>query len=297
MKIEHIIDRDFPIHELKKKNFPEALLEIPEPPEKLYLRGDLPGPNTKLLCVVGSRRYTNYGKEACEKLISGLRGYDVAIVSGLAIGIDGIAHEAAINTGLKTISVPGSGLGVTSLHPQAHIGLARKILESGGCMLSEYEADFKATQYSFPQRNRIMAGLSSAVLIIEAEIKSGTLITSRLATEYNKDVLTVPGSIFSKTSEGPHMLIRLGATPITNSKELLLALGFEDRDSAPRNLELEYAECSAEEKMVIELLREPMEKDVLLRSLDMPTGQANAVLSVMELKGLIKEVLGEIKLT
>ncbi len=199
----HQIDQDFPIREMKKKEFPTQLLEIPQPPEKLYIRGELPSPDTKLLCVVGSRRYTNYGKEACEKLISGLRGYDVAIVSGLAIGIDGIAHEAAMNAGLKTIAIPGSGLGVSAIHPIAHIGLAQKILDSGGCMLSEYEADFRSTLWSFPQRNRIMAGLSCAVLVIEAEIKSGTLITSRMATDYNKDVLTVPGNIFSKTSEGP----------------------------------------------------------------------------------------------
>jgi DNA processing protein len=296
MKIIHPIDQDFPIRELKKKEFPTQLSEIPQSPVKLFIRGDLPGPNTKLLCVVGSRRYTNYGKEVCEKLIAGLRGYDIAIVSGLAIGIDGISHQAAISTGLKTIAIPGSGLDINSIHPQAHIGLMKKILESGGCLLSEYEPDFKATQYSFPQRNRIMAGLSSAVLIIEAEIKSGTLITSRLATDYNKDVLTVPGSIFSKTSEGPHMLIRLGATPITKSSDLLEALGFKTKDSTPRNLELEYNECSPEEKAVIKILRIPTPRDEVLRALNMPVSQANAVLSVMELKDLIKETLGEIRL-
>jgi DNA processing protein len=142
-----------------------------------------------------------------------------------------------------------------------------------------------------------MAGLSCAVMVIEAEIKSGTLITSRMATDYNKDVLTVPGNIFSKTSEGPHMLIRLGATPITKPEELIEALGFKNKNEKPRNLELEYNECSPEEKKVIAFLRAPTEKDELLRSLNMPVGQANAVLSVMELKGLIKETLGEIHLT
>ena len=297
MKTTHPMDQEYPIREMNKKEFPAQLLEIPQPPEKLFIRGNLPGPNTKLLCVVGSRRYTNYGKEACEKLISGLRGYDVAIVSGLAIGIDGIAHEAAMNTGLRTIAIPGSGLGVSAIHPIAHVGLAKKILDQGGCMLSEYEANFMSTLYSFPQRNRIMAGLSCAVLVIEAEIKSGTLITSRMATDYNKDVLTVPGNIFSKTSQGPHMLIRLGATPITTPEELIEALGFKNKDSAPRNLELEYNECSPEEKAVITALRTPMPKDDLLRALAMPVAQANAVLSIMELKGLIKETLGEIHLT
>jgi DNA processing protein len=293
----HQMDKDFPIRELKKKDFPPQLLEIPQPPEKLFIRGNLPGPDTKLLCVVGSRRYTNYGKEACEKLIAGLRGYDVAIVSGLAIGIDAIAHQAAIDNNLCTIALPGSGLKVDCIHPSANVGLAQRILESGGALLSEFDPGFKATRYSFPQRNRISAGLSCAVLIIEAEIKSGTLITSRLATEYNKDVLTVPGNIFSKTSEGPHMLIRLGATPITKPEELLEALGFKNKNEAPRNLELEYSECSPEEKAVIKALRAPMPKDELLRALNMPVGQANAVLSVMELKGLIKETLGEIHLT
>ncbi len=297
MKKQHQIDEDFPIRELKKKDFPKQLLEIPQPPLKLFIRGELPGPNTKLLCVVGSRRYTNYGKEACEKLIAGLRGYDIAIVSGLAIGIDGIAHEAAIVNGLKTITVPGSGLGISSIHPIAHIGLLKKILNSNGCALSEFEADFKATRYSFPQRNRIMAGLSCAVLIIEADKKSGTMITARMATDYNKDVLTVPGNIFSQTSCGPHLLIRLGATPITNIDELLLALNLKTEDSTPRNMELEYTECSVEEKMVIKILREPMPKDELLRSLNMPIAEANAVLSVMELKGLITETLGEVHLT
>lgn len=296
MKINHPMDQDFPIRELRPTEFPKQLLEIPEPPAKLFIRGELPGPDTKLLCVVGSRKYTNYGKEVCEKLIASLRGYDVAIISGLAIGIDGLAHQAAINAGLKTIALPGSGLGVESIHPMAHVGLAQRILESGGCLLSEYEADFKSTIWSFPRRNRITAGLSHAVLIIEAEIKSGTLITSRLATEYNKDVLTVPGNIFSKTSEGPHQLIRLGATPITKTEELVEALGFKNKNDGPRNLELEYSNCSTEEKKIIELLNEPKTRDEILRSLELPVSQTNTILMTMELKGLIKEVLGEMRL-
>lgn len=291
------MDQEFPIRELSKKEFPKQLMEIPEPPTKLYIRGELPKSETKYLCVVGSRKYTNYGKDVCEKLIAGLRGYDVTIVSGLAIGIDGVAHQAAINTGLKTIAVPGSGLGVNAIHPIAHVNLSKRILDSGGAMLSEYDENFKSTLWSFPQRNRIMAALSQAILIIEAEIKSGTLITSRLATEYNKDVLTIPGSIFSKTSEGPHMLIRLGATPISKSEELLQALGLEPKDSGPRNLELEYAECSIDEKKIITLLGEPKTRDEIFRSLDLPVSQINTVLTVMELKGLIKEVLGEIRLS
>jgi len=285
----------FEMEILKGENIPEMLREIPDAPKKLYIQGKLPSPETKILCVVGSRKYTQYGKDACEKLISGLRGYDICIVSGLALGIDSIAHKAALEAGLKTIAVPGSGLHESVLYPSTHKQLAEKILESGGALISEFEPKFRATPYSFPQRNRIMAGMSHAVLVIEAEIKSGTLITSKFATEYNRDVLTVPGSIFSKNSEGPNMLIRLGATPVRNSEDILEALGFKINET-PQNLELKYSNCSPDELLVIKILIEPMEKDELIRTLKIPVSRASTILSIMEIKGLIKESMGEIRL-
>jgi DNA processing protein len=287
--------KNFEIKILNKDRIPEMLREIPDCPEKLYIQGKLPNPETKLLCVVGSRKYNQYGKDACEKIISGLRGYDITIVSGLALGIDGIAHRSALDAGLKTIAVPGSGLDDSVLYPSTHKNLAKKILENGGALISEFEPKFHATPYSFPQRNRIMAGMSHAVLVIEAEIKSGTLITSKFATEYNRDVLTIPGSIFSKNSEGPNMLLRLGATPIRTSEDILEALGFKI-DEAPQNLELKYSDCSDEELLVIKILKEPLPKDELIRALKMPISQANAIISIMEIKGLIEESLGEIRL-
>jgi len=287
--------KDFKISIIRKNEMPEMLREIPDCPEKLFVQGKLPGPETKLLCVVGSRKFTPYGKEVCEKLISGLRGYDIAIVSGLALGIDGIAHESAMSAGLKTIAVPGSGLSERVLTPKTNFMIANKILESGGAMLSEFELDFIATPYSFPQRNRIMAGLSHATLVIEAEIKSGTLITSKLATEYNRDVLAVPGSILSKNSEGPNMLIRLGATPIRSSYDILEALGF-NIDEEPQNLELKYSDCSPDEMLIIEILKIPMPKDELIRKAKMPISKISAVLSILEIKGLVKESMGEMRL-
>lgn len=286
----------YPLLEIDRDKFPKQLLEIPDAPTKLYYKGQLPNLDTKLLCIVGSRKYTQYGKDACEKLISGLRGYNITIVSGLALGIDGIAHKSALDAGLKTIAIPGSGLDDSVLYPSSHKNLAQKILETGGTLISEFESDFRATPYSFPQRNRIMAGMSHAVLVIEAEIKSGTLITSKFATEYNRDVLALPGSIFSKNSEGPNMLIRLGATPIRSSEDILEALGFKVNEE-PKNLELKYSDCSPEEMLVIDLLNEPLEKDELIRNMKMPTSKASAILSIMEIKGLIKESMGEIKLS
>jgi len=288
--------KDFEIEILSSDEIPKMLREISDPPSKLYIQGKLPMPLTKILCVVGSRKYTQYGKDVCEKLISGLRGYNICIVSGLALGIDGIAHKAALEAGLKTIAVPGSGLHESVLYPSTHRQLAEKILDSGGALISEFEPKFRATPYSFPQRNRVMAGMSHAVLVIEAEIKSGTLITSKFATEYNRDVLTVPGSIFSKNSEGPNMLIRLGAIPVRNSEDILEALGFKIND-APQNLELKYSDCSPDELLVIKILTEPLAKDELIREMKMPVSKASTVLSIMEIKGLITESLGEVRLT
>jgi DNA processing protein len=267
------------IRKLMREEFPKLLLQIPDAPKQLYLKGNLPPEDAKVLCIVGSRNNTTYGKDVCQKFISSLAGKNVAVVSGLALGIDAIAHQAAMDAGLFTLAIPGSGIDERVLHPQSNLYLARRILESGGGILSEFEPMFKATHYSFPMRNRIMAGLSHAVLIIEAEIKSGTLITSRLATDYNRDVLTVPGSIYSKNTAGPHMLIRLGATPITKPEELFLALGFDEQMSLPN---ISQDDCSL--------------RDELIRQSKLHASEANMYISLLEMKGHIKESMGEIRL-
>lgn len=282
------------IIKLKPEEFPPQLLEIPQPPKTLYIRGNLPDSNLVYLAVVGSRNYTSYGKDICEKLIKGLQGYPIVIVSGLALGIDSIAHRTALNIGLKTIAFPGSGLDDKVIYPKTNIFLAKEIIKNGGCLISEFEPDFISTLYSFPQRNRLMAGMSKAVLIIEAEEKSGTLITARLALDYNKDVLAVPGSAFSSNSNGTNWLIKQGATPITKSEDILEALGFKI-EKPELSDEEKYAECSKEEIMVISLLREPKERDELISEMKMSIAEANALLSIMELKELIKEELSEIR--
>ena len=280
---------------LKKKELPQALLEIPQPPTKLYIIGELPKEeNLVFLCVVGSRKYTSYGRDIAEKLIEGLAGYPVVIVSGLALGIDSIAHQKAIDVGLKTIAFPGSGLKEKVIYPKSNFGLAQRIIEKGGCLLSEFEPDFEATQWSFPCRNRLMTGISRAVLVTEAEQKSGTLITARMATDYNRDVLAVPGSVFSSNSVGTNRLIRQGATPITNSDELLEALGFNVTQKLFEEKNLDN--CSAEEKEILEMLREPISRDDITRRLGKSISEINTLLSIMEIKGLIKEEMGEIRM-
>jgi len=278
---------DTNIEKLDSKNFPKQLKEIPDCPDKLYVRGTLPDKDMVLLTVVGSRKHSSYGRQACEELISGLSGYNICIVSGLALGVDSIAHTEALKAGLKTIAVPGSGLDWKVLYPATNYNLAKRIIDSGGALVSEFEPDFRATPWSFPQRNRIMAGLAQAVLVIEAGQRSGTLITARLALDYNRDVFVVPGSIFSEGATGTHKLLRQGATPVTASEDILDELGFDISEGRkPKTPE------SPEEKQVMELLIDPLPRDELIRQLNVQVSRANELLSVMEIKGLIKESLG-----
>ena len=307
----------YKIKKLERKDWPPLLEEINDPPKQLYFAGQIPDYSKKFLCVVGSRKYTNYGREAIEFLIRELKDYPIVIVSGLALGIDSIAHRAALKNNISTIAIPGSGLHPSALHPQTHVMLAEEIIQSSGTLISEMEPEQKASLmmhdtvakkvfFSFPRRNRIMAGMCHAILVVEAETKSGTLITSKLATEYNREVLTIPGSIFSPHSDGPHMLLRLGATPIRNADDILEALnigkldfkstfnkGSDGKDSG-------YGDCSEKEMQIIKLLIEPLERDEILRQANIQhqisIGETQTLLSLLELKGLIKETMGEIRL-
>ena len=280
----------FPIYDINPKDFPPLLCEIPQVPEKLNYRGVLPQPNMKLLSVVGSRKYSTYGKQVVEHLISGLRGYNIGIVSGLALGIDSLAHESALRHNLYTLAVPGSGLNDDVIYPATHKPLAQKILEAGGGLLSEFEPNFTATKWSFTQRNRIMAGISHATLVIEASEKSGTLITARMAVDYNRELLVVPGNIFSVNTAGPHQFLKLGATAVTHAVDILHVLGInpEKVEQKPSAFALRTS-LTLEEQKVLEVLSEPTEKDILIRTLNLPAHIANALLMQMEIKGLITE--------
>ncbi len=282
---------------LAENEIPERLHEIPQPPKQLYIVGNLPDPKLVHLTVVGSRNHTTYGKDMCIQLIEALAGYPVVIVSGLASGIDTIAHTTALKVGLKTIAFPGSGLDPRVLYPKANFNLAKQILHNGGCLLSEFEPLTQAAYWVFPQRNRLMAGISRATLLIEATQKSGTMITAKLTTEYNRDLLVLPGPINSENSKGTNFFLRYGATPITKTDDLLEALGFEvESTSGPTQQRLDaMLDCSPEEKKILETLIEPMERDELSRRVGKPIPEINMTLTIMELKGLIKEEYGEIR--
>lgn len=281
------------IRKLKEEEFPPSLLEIPQPPKELYIEGVLPDDEFIFLTVVGSRKYSKYGEEACQKIISGLRGEKIVIVSGLALGIDSIAHKAALDAGITTIAVPGSGLDRRVIHPHSNAGLADEIVRCGGTLLSELEPLQPAGIHTFPARNRIMAGMSKAVLIIEAQDKSGTLITAKLAVEYNKDLLAVPGSIFSLNSNGTNRLIHQGATPVSSSNDLLEALGLARKDGGR---EIDLNSLSPNEIKIMELLSiEAMARDELIRESGIKASEINVILSMMEIKEFIKELGGKIQ--
>ncbi len=276
--------------QLAPSEFPPLLSTLPDAPKSLRIRGILPK-DRLYLCVVGARRYSAYGKRACEWLLEGLRGYPVAVVSGLALGLDAIAHEAALRAGLPTIAVLPSGLSDTAIYPASNRSLAQRILTAGGALVSEQRDDERPQRWSFPQRNRIMAGMAQATLIAESSEKSGTLITVRLALDYNRDVLVVPHPIGVESGTGGNALLRQGATLVRSSEDILEALGIK---SEKKQMTLPQG-LSNEEEAIFGALTEPLERDELLERLELGATETNVALSKLLLKGLITERMGKIE--
>lgn len=203
----------------RDEKYPDLLRQMPDPPTKLYYRGNLDILKQPTLAVVGSRKYSQTGKISCQQIVGPLAKKGAVIVSGLAIGIDAIAHETALaNQGL-TVAVLGTGLNDNVFYPKQNKKLAQMILERGGLILSEYPPDYEANKQSFPKRNRIVAGLSLGVLIVEADIRSGSLITARCALDYNRDVFAIPYSI-NHDKQGTNELIKRGAYLINSSDDI-----------------------------------------------------------------------------
>lgn len=272
------------------------LREAASLPEHMDFAGTLPPENSKYLCVVGSRKNSNYGRDVCRTIIGGLRGYPIVIVSGLAIGIDSIAHESALEAGLVTISFPGSGLSMNALYPSSRRGLAIKIIEKGGALYSSFDEMQSGTQWTFPHRNRFMAGSAHATLVIEAKEGSGTLITAKHAEYFHRDVLAVPGMIFNELSSGPNNLIRDGATPITSSADVLEALGFDvvkNTGGTQSLLNLSEMNLSGEQREIIEFLKvQALSSTDLIEKTGHSATQFSTIISDLELMGLVTEVNG-----
>jgi DNA processing protein len=283
---------------LNKDSYPFLLKQISDLPDTIEYIGNIPDHNHKFLCIVGSRNPSEYGRRVCAELISGLKNYPVVIVSGLAIGIDSLSHELAIQHNIKTIAFPGSGLSPDILYPYSKRSLAKQIIEADGAIMSPFKNQQGATRWTFPVRNRLMAGISHATLIIEAGKGSGTLQTSDHALDFGRDVIVVPGSIFSPLSYGPHMLIKRGAIPVTCADDILETLGFEVKTSdRPDQLSFQ-TQIESIEKMNIDIISKNILKLLIVDSLNMSQIQEKLNVSIeslhikmseLEISGLIHE--------
>jgi len=272
---------------IQDEAYPKLLAEIYAPPPLLYYLGKLDLNNDPTLAVVGSRKISSYGKQVTEQLVGELAKVKLTIISGLALGIDALAHKATLTSKGKTIAVLGSGIDVIT--PTTNFQLGQRIIESGGAIISEFPLGTQPQKFTFPIRNRVIAGLSLGTLIIEAAEKSGALITAHYALEQNREVLAVPGSIYNPNSAGTNNLIKLGAKLVTKADDVLETLNIKvvnrPAESQVQNLETET------EKILFNLITTmPVHIDRLVKSSKMEVNVVNATLSLMEMKGLIKNL-------
>jgi DNA processing protein len=266
-------------------HYPLLLKEISSSPAFLFFRGD-PQLLSALhpVAVVGTRRISDYGRQVLQEIIPPLVQAGVTIVSGLAHGIDGLAHEIALQHGGKCIAVLGNGLDI--IYPSAHRNLARDILTSGGAIVSELPPGMGPLPQFVPARNRIISGLSKATIVVEAKEKSGSLITAQFALEQNRDVYAVPGNIFSENQQGTNQLIAQGAYPLLSAQQLLHQLELSSSHQLPTAAVLSFD--SPEEKTLYEALQEPRSLNELAQHATIDISKISQLLSMMELKGFVK---------
>ena len=271
----------------------EALEKIPQKslgPKKLYCKGDF---NDDIfencLAVVGSRHLTSYGRRVTEQLVTQIAGAGITIVSGFMYGGDEAAHKATVQVGGRTIAVMPCGINI--VHPKYQTDLYDEIQRKNGLILSEYEGDFLPTNYSFVQRDRIVAGLSKAVLVTEAAIKSGSLITSSYAKKFGRKIFAIPGQITSEVSKGTHKLIKEGAEIVTCAEDILeyFKISISTEKVKPQTGLFDKLEL----EIINHLKREPMDADTIARSLNIPAAKIGTTLTLMQLKNQINQESGK----
>ena len=282
--------------------YPTLLKEIHNPPLVLHVKGNLSALHEKTISIVGTRMASDYGKKVTEKLVEELAGIQPAIVSGLAAGIDTCAHWAALKHQLPTIAVFGCGLDI--IFPRTNQALSEGIVAHGGALVSEYPLTTPGSKFTYPQRNRIVAGLSQGVIVVEGSMKSGALITARLALEEGRSVYAVPGNIFSPGSQGPLHLIKSGAIPISQGQEILYDLGWIEGEHPDQSLRLEpglvpkshhisqtqlpLLDIAEEDQKLIEKIPyDPMAIDLLQPKTGLSSAQLGEKLTLLELDGYI----------
>lgn len=270
--------------------YPHLLKEIHQPPPLLYVKGDLK-PDEVCLAVVGTRGNTVYGKTACYNIVSDLASEGIVIVSGLARGIDKIAHRACLDAGGRTYAIMGHGL--SRIYPSEHKQLAREVLENGA-IISEFPMTAQPKAHHFPRRNRIMSGMSYGVLVVEAPERSGALITATHALNQNRYVFAIPGPINSKVSKGTNDLIKDGAFPVDGANDILLNFGLSGIDLEEEGEDLIREKLTDEQKEVYDILSrdKPLHIDEIIKTVEIPAGRVSAILMDMELSGYIRQESG-----
>lgn len=278
--------------DFQSNEYPPKLRQIHKPPESLFVKGELPSPNAPMVAVVGSRMATPYGRRSARLLTETLARSGIVIVSGLAYGIDAIAHEAALDVGGKTIAVLASN--VNDITPVQHRPLAERILDHGGAIVSEIDGNdekIHLSRFSFPVRNRIISGLCLATLVVEATTKSGSLITAKFALEQGREVFAVPGPIDSETSGGTNALIKSGAHVCTSANDILDVLGMSGvpLDRPKTTIQAD----SKEEATLLPLLsKKPRHLDEIIRESRLPASVVSTTFTLMEIKGKTRHVGG-----
>lgn len=268
--------------------YPARLKEIYDFPPLLYVRGTILPEDELAIAVVGTRRSSVYGKQVTEEIVTDLVQNKITIVSGLAKGIDSVAHRTALESGGRTIAVTGCGLDM--VYPADHVALAQQIMENGA-LISEFPLGTKPKAEHFPQRNRIISGVSLGVLVIEAGEKSGALLTAHLAVEQNRDIFAIPGSIFSPVSKGTNRIIQEGAKLVRNCADILEELNLS---CLPKQMGMkEFVPATdMESKLLTQLSKEAIHIDDLCRHSGLPIASVSSTLAMLELKGIVKQLGG-----
>lgn len=277
-------------------DYPKRLLNCYDPPTLLYYKGSADLNASRVISVIGTRNHTEYGKQLTENLIRDLSGQKILVVSGMAFGIDALAHKACIKYELPTVAVLAHGL--DKMYPSEHSNLAKEIINKGGGLLTEFRKNTKPDKHHFPTRNRIVAGMSDATLVVETDVRGGSMITAELANGYNRDVFAFPGKTTDKKSAGCNHLIKNNkAALLTDAREFLELMGWEAEEKKPgKKIQKQlFIELSPEEKIIADILMET--KPAHIDEINFRSGMSSSLLAAtilnMELKGIVSSLPGK----
>ena len=285
-ELAKVIRRGYDVFCWDDRGYPTNLRKTPQPPPLLYVRGRIEEQDELSVAIVGTRQVSAYGREVARDLGKELARHGVTVVSGLALGVDTVAHQAAVDAGGRTIAVLGSG--VDQIYPARNRRLALQVIEQGA-LVSEYPLGTKPEASNFPPRNRIISGLSLAVVVVEAGKRSGALITADFAAEQGRDVFAVPGSILSPGSDGCNRLIQDGAIPVTSINDLLESLQLADV-AAHQEARVTVPASPEEELILQHVTTEPQHMNEIMRAAPLESSEVSSLLAMMELKGLVRQV-------